>query len=505
MIKKISYIIFLILIGTDICYAQGVADQPEMPVIYKVTVDPETGNDSIIWYPVNDTLVDYYAVCYSIITNPAYPFILSEPIAYVSPDSNFYVNTYSESGVHSIGYSVIAVHIRNDSTKIQSLYDYPDSTVFLSAAFDSCSSTVNLSWNRYNKWKGNIGAYKIYQVVENSNPQVIGIIAVESMTTFAVDVSQYANENIGYFVETIHTDSIRTSRSNMTTIYSGMLKIPDFIVASSVNPDGNNTVQIRFQVEASSRLTEYQVWKSADLNGDYEMLSQINTSDTLIHVTDHFDYTCSVYYYKLTVLNKCSEVSLTSNIINNIRLTATNQGLSNQLNWNPVEDWPGETDRYVLYRQAPNSGGTDSIMVGTNLTYSDDVSSFFTSGTASSGEFCYRIKSVERNNPYTQNSVTYSNEVCITVTPEIRMPNAFIPNNPAGENDALQPVFLFEPVSYELIIYNRWGNLIWQGKGPWDGTSNNQPVPEGVYAYQLKVQYPDNTYNKTGYVTILYR
>jgi hypothetical protein len=56
-----------------------------------------------------------------------------------------------------------------------------------------------------------------------------------------------------------------------------------------------------------------------------------------------------------------------------------------------------------------------------------------------------------------------------------------------------------------MVIYNRWGNKIWEGDAPWDGNVNNDPVPEGVYVYQLKVFYPDNTITLTGHITVLYR
>lgn len=494
-----SFIVF----SACISFGQGVSDQPAMPVIYKVTVDPMTGYDSIIWYPVNDGLVDYYAVCYSKITNPAYPFILSDPIAIVSTDSLFYVNKNTLSGQHSIGYSVIAVNVRDDNTVVQSLYDYPDSTVFLSAAFDSCFAEVNLSWNAYNKWRGRIASYKIYQVINGNEPQVVGIIALEEMTSFKLRYIP-ENQHIGFFVETLHTDSIRTSRSNMVTVFTGMLKIPDFIIASSANPTVNNQVLLSFIVDETTELSDYQLLRSNSIDGNYEIVASFSNYDDNFSFTDDVNFESSVYFYRLAALNKCSEIIRSSNIINNIRLNVTNNGVINQLSWNAIEDWAGDTEGYVLYRRTVESSQTDSVMLTTMLSYSDDVASFFSYNNLYSGMFCYQVKATEKNNPYTTNSVAYSNEICISVTPEIKMPNAFFPNNPSGENNIFRPVFLFEPISYDLVIFNRWGNKIFEGSGPWNGKTGNNPVPEGVYAYQLKVYYPDNTYTKSGYVTVLY-
>jgi gliding motility-associated-like protein len=39
-------------------------------------------------------------------------------------------------------------------------------------------------------------------------------------------------------------------------------------------------------------------------------------------------------------------------------------------------------------------------------------------------------------------------------------------------------------------IYNRWGEIVFYSKGysePWNGTYKGSPVPEGTYAYVIRV------------------
>ena len=118
--------------------------------------------------------------------------------------------------------------------------------------------------------------------------------------------------------------------------------------------------------------------------------------------------------------------------------------------------------------------------------------------------FCYKIIARENNNPNVENSISYSNNICLTISSDIRMPNAFIPNSDI--NNEFGPVFSFRPENYKLTIYNRWGLKVWEGNEPWDGIINGNPATEGIYLYHIIIyNYNDNDDEITGYVTLLYR
>lgn len=66
------------------------------------------------------------------------------------------------------------------------------------------------------------------------------------------------------------------------------------------------------------------------------------------------------------------------------------------------------------------------------------------------------------------------------------IPNVFSPNND-GVNDLFHPIIKENEVtSYDMKIYNRWGNRIYQG-GSWDG-SNLSP---DVFVYMIEVEFID--------------
>ncbi len=76
----------------------------------------------------------------------------------------------------------------------------------------------------------------------------------------------------------------------------------------------------------------------------------------------------------------------------------------------------------------------------------------------------------------------------------IYIPNSFTPNN-NGINDFFQAIGnSWEEGSYEMTIYNRWGNIIFETKdpqNPWNGSLNNesnQMVAPDIYVYQIKVK-----------------
>jgi len=71
----------------------------------------------------------------------------------------------------------------------------------------------------------------------------------------------------------------------------------------------------------------------------------------------------------------------------------------------------------------------------------------------------------------------------------VTIPTAFSPNGD-GINDSWGPVGVLQGVKgYELLIFNRWGEILFQTKdvnATWDGTYMGDPVPEGFYQYNMR-------------------
>ena len=86
------------------------------------------------------------------------------------------------------------------------------------------------------------------------------------------------------------------------------------------------------------------------------------------------------------------------------------------------------------------------------------------------------------------------------------IPNSFSPNGD-GLNDYFGAIGIANVRDYNLQIYNRWGELIFESFDPnfkWDGTFHNLYCPDGVYVWKLYCVNANNQFsNKNGYVTLL--
>lgn len=93
-----------------------------------------------------------------------------------------------------------------------------------------------------------------------------------------------------------------------------------------------------------------------------------------------------------------------------------------------------------------------------------------------------------------------SPEVCYTppadqpapVGSEYHFPDAFSPNGD-GLNDTFGPLGAGPTGAYELIIYDRWGRVVFftvDFRHTWNGSVNNQSAPVGTYAYQVVTHRP---------------
>ncbi|MFM7022461.1 MAG: gliding motility-associated C-terminal domain-containing protein [Flavobacteriales bacterium] len=116
--------------------------------------------------------------------------------------------------------------------------------------------------------------------------------------------------------------------------------------------------------------------------------------------------------------------------------------------------------------------------------------------------------------------VFISNGICPLVKDEIKIkeycptnffvPNAFILGR-TGENGAFKVYGNVPSDQYSMMVFNRWGELIFESYNPddqWDGTYNGHEVQQDVYVW--KITYRENQENgkqlltnKIGHVTVL--
>ncbi|MEO1434804.1 MAG: PKD domain-containing protein [Bacteroidota bacterium] len=89
------------------------------------------------------------------------------------------------------------------------------------------------------------------------------------------------------------------------------------------------------------------------------------------------------------------------------------------------------------------------------------------------------------------------------------LPNAFSPNFD-GLNDEFRGTGLTETIrSFEMNIFNRWGELVFQTNNPndsWNGKKNNTgvPSPQGVYVYSVRIiSGRGEVFTYEGFVTLI--
>lgn len=95
----------------------------------------------------------------------------------------------------------------------------------------------------------------------------------------------------------------------------------------------------------------------------------------------------------------------------------------------------------------------------------------------------YSIDVVDLHNCSQTDSITIVNQCELTVYTA----NIFSPNGDSI-HDEWQAQFTFLPLTYSLLIYDRWGNQIFQSNDPtesWNGTFQNTDVATGLYMWHI--------------------
>ncbi|PZE17379.1 hypothetical protein DNU06_08900 [Putridiphycobacter roseus] len=105
---------------------------------------------------------------------------------------------------------------------------------------------------------------------------------------------------------------------------------------------------------------------------------------------------------------------------------------------------------------------------------------------------------------------TIQKTVLVKETEFLYIPNAFTPEGNKGINNDFSPVFTdgFDPVNYHFIIFNKWGEILFESYDPnvgWDGYYNGKLCKLGAYIWQMNYQNDLNAAEqiKTGHVSLI--
>lgn len=490
----------------------------EIPVLINVTVDKATQQALLSWSFSNPGSINGYIIKRQIngqgpaVVEGSYQTIetINDPNQFSYLDVSIaYGPSLPASGIET--YRVVAF----DATDLSNMSN-PVSTIYLSAVeFDLCQEQNHLIWTSYNGFGSNLSGYNVYYSNTLAGTPIL-IAELNATDTIFIHNQVAANTQYYYYVEALNLENNLVSSSNIQQITTTMPPVPQIMNADYASVEGFEQVDLSFTLDATAVVDEYLLLKSDSINGTYDTISSFASGVGAINYSDFVKTNQEIAYYKVLSKNTCGLPGRESNVAHNIVLEALADDANqyhNKLSWNPYESWRGGVSSYTVYRSIDGGAFEEIAQLNASaLNFDDDVSVWVQpeiNGQASKGHFCYYIEAREgANNPYGIEGISKSNISCAHQETITYLPNAFNPMSQIEDNRTFKPVISFVN-DYQLVIYNRWGEIVFKSVDPlmgWDGKGNDgNLLKKGTYVFYLKYRSANNKMiEKSGQINLVY-
>lgn len=480
-------------------------DVPPSAVIMDSVSVSFNGDVTITWQPVNMKDIMSYIIYHDTVPGNYGPYYACDT---VPNDQLLFIDTGSYALRKSIGYRISAV----DSCGNESILDVenPFNTLFLEPiTWNYCDVNIDLVWNSTES--SLIPPVAGYQVFQVDTSDFTSIFLRETTDTQINYEAGFKPDSTYCFFVRAGNSLGKSSTSCIQCFYVDRPEQPDTLSLQVAGMDTltNDRINIAVFVDTVPASTTCALLRKVSVNDPYDTIfkSPVTNNENLFFTDTTAQVGQNPYYYKTVILDGCLNASwLPLNEVRTIFLQGMANDQLNHLYWNRYQSTVSEVTKYRLYRKI--DGLIDTIIdIGADTLYDDYV---YDQATGS-GRFSYLVEAriVPKNVDGPDTLSSFSNEIAQAWVAQFYMPTAFTPNNDS-QNDYFAPQNSFpdDQADFVFLIYNRWGQKIYEStnisdKG-WDGNISGEPCPEGIYVYYIHyVSLEGEVFEKKGTVTLL--
>jgi gliding motility-associated-like protein len=372
---------------------------------------------------------------------------------------------------------------------------------FRLGAFDPCNNTIAYS---------NVICSTNFTVAANNNQNTL------AWTTNTTDVVSFTVLRDGIPYTTTNSNSFTDNTTSCQTEYcyrivthytNGSSSSSTEKCVTAISTDmptsinnataivTSNGLDISWQQDPGFVPVEYSIYRKEG-SGNFQLVNKTSTS-----TYSDFTYTTeSDFDYQINYIDICGNTSPLGIAISPIRLTGnvTNENYS-ELTWSTYTGWIDGVAEYIIEKYS-----AQGVLLQT-FTVSSSTTSFTDTEVLPDQQIVHYVIKASPITPGLGQAV--SNEIIIIKTPNIFYPTAFTPDNQGPAENELFRVFGQYIATFELQIFNRWGEMIFATTSidaGWDGTYRGQNVQDGTYAFVARMtDLTGASFTRTGSVVLL--
>jgi gliding motility-associated-like protein len=241
----------------------------------------------------------------------------------------------------------------------------------------------------------------------------------------------------------------------------------------------DKSIQLVYESAEQDSFWRYEIWKrKGRFSSSFEMVDEKRVLTDTVFNDEDVDVDEASYCYRLVNVDLCGNTSVNNKEACTILLQGNAEPFVNKVNWLPYDYWSLGINRYELLKTEPGIYQESTLFTKTEkpLMFNDGQLNY------DNGLYQYTVLAYE--NIFGNNQTSKSNTIDLVQSPIVYCPNAYTKNGD-GLNDEFKtlPVFVKD---FQLQIYNRWGERIFETKDKkqgFDGKVDGNEIMADVYFY----------------------